>query len=132
MTVKDIDNQITLLRQQKNELLREEVKEFQKEAQKNVGRCFIINNRTYVKVIGVPKIEETKSGPRINMYQYPAIMIESGVVPFDYDTLFSGAWGAGNNLDGTKYQEISPEEFEIEFNRRLEEFRERILENKNL
>lgn len=132
MTVKDIDNQISLLRQQKNELLREEVKEFQKRAQKNVGRCFIINDSTYVKVIGVPEIEETKIGPRINMYQYPAIRVESDVVPFYYDTLFSGAWGEGSNMIGVKFQEISPEEFEIEFNRRLEEFRERILENKNL
>ena len=127
MTVKEIDEQIHQLRQQRHALLRAEVAEFQKEAQKNVGRCFIIDNCIYVKVLDVPRIVETKTGPDINKYQYPALELRAGVIPFTYTTLFSAAWGVGNNVLGTQYQEITPEEFEEEFERRIEQFRKRVL-----
>ena len=127
MTVRDIDEQIHQLRQQRHKLMREETVAFQERARANVGRCFIIDDCIYVKVLDVPQIVETKTGPDINQYQYPALELRAGMIPFKYTTLFSGAWGVGNNILGTKYQEITPEEFEAEFNRRLEQFKKRVL-----
>jgi hypothetical protein len=127
MTVKEIDEQISKLRQQRHALLRTEVEEFQKEAQKNIGRCFLIDDSIYVKVLDIPRIVETKTGPEINKYQYPALELRGKVIPFTYTTLFSGAWGVGNNILGTKYTEVTAEEFEAEFNRRIEKFKERVL-----
>lgn len=133
MTIKDIEKEISQLQMKKHELVRQEAKEFQEKAKENVGRCFIVGKRTYCKVIGIPHIKETKTGPYINEYQYPAIEISHDFddlddpIPFHYTTIFSGAWGVGNNLLGETYKEITPQEFEEEFNKRLEEFRQKVL-----
>lgn len=133
MTIKDIEKEISQLQMKKHELVRQEAKEFQEKAKENVGRCFIENGRIYCKVIGVPRLQELRSGPYINEYQYPAIELahdeeeSDNPIPFHYTTIFSGAWGVGNNLFGETYKEITPQEFEEEFNKRLEEFRQKVL-----
>lgn len=136
MTLKEIDQQIRELKNQRYELEKKEIEEFKKEAVKNVGRCFIVG-RQYAKVIGIPKEKYDKVGNcYFNQYQYPALYIGvntkpfeidlDNVVPFYTDTLFSGAWGVGNNILDTKYKEITPKEFEAEFDRVLHKFRRKI------
>ena len=126
MNIKEINKQIHELERQRRELEKKEIEEFKLEAVNNVGRCFIINGK-YAKVIDIPQAEWDMSGNwHYNKYQYPALYLSDELVPFYEDTLFSGAWGVGNNILND-YTEISPEEFEIEFEKKLNEFRNKIL-----
>ena len=135
MTIKEIDKQIHELRNKRYEIEAQEREEFKKAAIKNVGRCFVAEGQ-YVKVIGIPQEEYNKIGEcHFNQYQYPALYIgksfkigsvNNEVVPFYEDTLFSGAWGVGNNLFEKEYKEITPEEFNAEFDRVLQKFRRKI------
>lgn len=126
MTIKEINKQIHELECQRRELEKKEIEEFKLEAVNNVGRCFIINGK-YAKVIDIPQEEWDMSGNwHYNKYQYPALYLSDELVPFYEDTLFSGAWGVGNNILND-YTEITPEEFEVEFEKKLNKFRNKIL-----
>ena len=126
MTIKEINKKIHELECQRRELEKKEIEEFKLEAVNNVGRCFIVNGK-YVKVIDIPQEEWDMSGNcHYNKYQYPALYLSDELVPFYEDDLFSGAWGVGNNILND-YTEITPEEFEIEFEKKLNEFRNKIL-----
>lgn len=124
-TIKEIDKQIQELKEERRKLQGKEDEKFLEEARKNIGRCFLVNDRIYVKVIDVPKKEYTLTHVEFNQYQYPAIYINDSdrkdVEPFYYDTLFSGAWGVGIEHLNT-YKEISKEEFDSEFDRKMKEF----------
>lgn len=124
MTIKEIDAQITELRRKRLALELQERNEFLKNAQTNVGRCFRVGNE-YVKVLGVPKVEQCITGESFNQYQYPAIYLTKDEVPFAIDTLFSAAWDVGYDMQHD-YKEITQEEFNIEFDKALKEFSDRI------
>lgn len=126
MTIKEIDSEIQRLTNLRYKLDLAEIENFKKEAQKNVGRCFKVNGQ-YAKIIGVPTEEYTKTGEIVfNRYQYPAIYLGhlkvTSIIPFYEDTLFSAAWGVGHNVLNVEFEEISPEEFKTELDKRIEKF----------
>lgn len=126
MTIKEIDQKIAELRQERYRLEAEDRKKFFEVAKNNIGRCFKVNG-VFVKVLDIPVVEETKTGTRFNEYQYPALWLANDDgVPFYADTLFSGAWGVGHNILNNNYEEISKEEFNAEFDRRIAEFVKKI------
>lgn len=128
ITIREIDKQISALCKQRDELERQEIAAFKERARANVGRCFKVGG-LYVRVVGVPQEKETMTGLIFNKYQYPALYLgyaRPGLIPFYEGTLFSAAWGDGNNLLGTQYEEITPQEFNEEFERRIVKLRERI------
>lgn len=126
MTIKEIDQKIAELRQERNKLEAEDREKFFEVAKNNIGRCFKVNG-VFVKVLDIPVVEETKTGTHFNKYQYPALWLayDDGV-PFYADTLFSGAWGVGHDLLNNNYEEISKEEFNAEFDRRIAKFVKKI------
>ena len=124
MTIKEIDDKISELTQLRKELETQRRKEFQKNAQNNVGRCFKINSRDYAKVIDVPQEEWTKTHYTFNEFQYPAVFLTNETIPFEEDTLFSGAWGVGHNTPWETYEEITQEEFAEEFENKVNKLRE--------
>lgn len=126
MTIKEIDQKIAELRQERNKLEAEDREKFFEVAKNNIGRCFKVNG-VFVKVLDIPVVEETKTGTHFNEYQYPALWLayDDGV-PFYADTLFSGAWGVGHDLLNNNYEEISKEEFNAEFDRRIAKFVKKI------
>ena len=125
MTIEELDIQIAELQHQRRELEKEKPQAFLKSAQKNVGRCFIINDVTYVKVLNVPQVEWTMIGSYSNQYQYPAIYITQDEVPFEFKTFFSGAWGEGHN-SFNHYKEITQEEFNAKFDEVIKAFSNKI------
>lgn len=126
MTIKEIDQKIAELRQERNKLEAEDREKFFEVAKNNIGRCFKVDG-VFVKVIDVPVVEETKTGTRCNEYQYPALWLDDDdVIPFYSITLFSGAWGVGHDVFNNNYEEISKEEFNAEFDRRIAEFVKKI------
>lgn len=125
MTIDEIDRYISVLKQQRNELEKKEHEIFLESAQANVGRCFIVNDATYVKVLNVPQVEWTMTGSHFNQYQYPAIYITQDEVPFEFKTFFSGAWGEGYD-SFNHYKEITQEEFNAKFDEVIKEFSNKI------
>lgn len=123
MTLKEIDDKISELNIQRKALEIAEREEFKEKAKENIGRCFKINGHLFAKVINAPQEEYTKSSVYFNGYQYPSLFINDNKVPFYQDTLFSGAWGIGNDCIN-KYEEITPEEFAAEFEKRVQKMRE--------
>lgn len=99
------------------DIKQERINTFKENAQKNIGRCFIVREGKsvkYAKVLYVPQEDYSMSGRvNFNEYQYPALWIdEQEHIPFVYDTIFSGAWGEGHLVATSEsYQEISQEEF---------------------
>ena len=130
MTIEELDIQIAELQHQRRELEKEEREAFLKSAQDNVGRCFIINDTTYVKVIDVPQVKQTMTSTGFNRYQYPAIYITTEEIPFEIDALFSGAWGEGY-VYPNRFKEITQEEFNTRFDEAIKEFSNRIKGAKN-
>lgn len=121
MTIKEIDEKISKLKMERRKLEKEDREKFLESAKSNIGRCFKVN-KSLVKVLDIPEVTETMTGSYYNEYQYPAIWLENEEgVPFYIDTIFSGAWGIGHDVIN-KYKEISKEEFNTEFDRRVAEF----------
>lgn len=134
MTIKEIDDQILKLQILRKSLEKEEIKKFQEEAKKNVGRCFILNGR-YLKIIDIPREECDMCGHyHFNKYQYTALYLGQNsdfddVVPFYCDTVFSSVVGETNNITKEDIREISEEEFMAEFDRYAKELREKVVSN---
>lgn len=125
-----IDNEISELEIKRHYLNGQKTKEVQKEAQKHIGRCFKINGKQYVKVIGVPEEDfDHMLNPYFDEHLFHAIFladVEGCDVPFVYDLLHSEAWGDGCESYDT-YEEISQDEFNAEFKRVLNDFKSRVL-----
>ena len=133
MTIREIDDEIERLRNEKYKLEHEAIAEFRPYAQTNVGRCFSVNN-TLVKVIDIPEDDSYNRNYFYNKYQYWGLYLNAdingtreSIIPFYEDNVFSGIWGEGNLPSHIKCEEITKEEFNKEFIKRLDEFRERIL-----
>lgn len=127
MTIKEIDEQMRLLKIERDKLYKQEIENFKKDAQKNIGRCFKTKRGEYVKVIGIPQEEITMTGYRFNEYQYPALFLMDDIQPFEIDTLFTAAWEKGHFQYDGSYEEITKEEFNAEFEKKLESFKRNVM-----
>ena len=115
--IEKIDYTIGELTNSRYELRKQQMEIFKNEAQKHVGRCFkncSKEDSKYVKVIDVPRIEHVG---------FPALYLtEKGSCPFTHGTLHS------NVLDGnSSYEEISQDEFNAEFKRCINEYKNKII-----
>lgn len=127
-TIKEIDKKISELNIQKKILEKKKIEDFKIYAKKNVGRCFIVEGK-YCKVVSIPQEKSTMTGIDFNKYQYPAIFLTDDFVPFEEDYLFSGIWGDCNpNIVEAK--EITQAEFETEFTKRINKFKEIMVASK--
>ena len=54
MTLQEVDKKISELQILRKSLEKMEIKKFQEEAKKNVGRCFILNGN-YLRIIDIPR-----------------------------------------------------------------------------
>lgn len=123
MTLREIDDKIQDLKNQRFELEKQEREKFKEKAKSNIGRCFKIGGNTFAKVIDVPQEVHTLTDVHFNEYQYPALYMNDNKFPFYKDTLFSAAWGVGHDHIN-KYEEITPEEFAAEFEKKVQKMRE--------
>ena len=128
MNLSEISAEIKRLEALRKELVKQEEATFLEDATKHIGRCFRISKHRYVKVLDVPQYESTLHGNILNTYQFPGIIIDLSKSPstgaelgLELDTVFSGCWGVGRQEQNC--EEITPEEFELVFNKRLEEIR---------
>ena len=132
MNLSEISAEIKRLEALRKELVKQEEATFLEDATKHIGRCFRISNHRYVKVLDVPQYESTFHGNILNTYQFPGIIIDLSKSPstgtelgLELDTVFSGCWGVGRQEQNC--EEITPEEFELAFNKCIEEIRTFVL-----
>jgi len=132
MTLQEVDKKISELQILRKSLEKMEIRKFQEEAKKNVGRCFILNGN-YLRIIDIPREQYDLSGHcHFNPYQYPALYLghdcdNDDIVPFYCDTVFSSILGETKNTSGMSFREISEEEFMAEFDRYAKELRDTLL-----
>ena len=119
--IKKINNEITELMETRNELQKQRDKIFREEAVKHVGRCFKRGDE-YVKIIGVPDDDVWSK------YYFPTICLLSSeeydseeTMPFMYDH------DSIEVLNNNNYVEISQDEFNAEFKKRVDEFRTKVI-----
>lgn len=127
MTIREIDEQIKYLQNERYKLHKQEIEDFKKNAEKNIGRCFKESHGRYVKVIGVPQERHTMTDIDINMYQYPALFLTDGVLPFELNTMYSGTWEFKGDNFNWPYEEITKEEFNEVFEKKLEAFKRNVI-----
>ena len=130
LDAKELNELMEKCRVRQAELKRENISSMQEEAVKNIGRCFKIGT-DYVKIIGVPEVELTKTDIIYNPYQYPALRLGSNPdftrhknpFPFYYGHLHSSAWRGGyDKFFHTQITEIDLAEFIKEWQRRIDDF----------
>lgn len=136
MTLQEIDKQISELQILRKSLEKMEIRKFQEEAKKNVGRCFILNGN-YMRIIDIPHEQYDLSGHcHFNPYQYPALYLgqdcgNNDIVPFYCDTVFSSILGESKNIQNMSFREISEKEFMAEFDRCVKELRDALFVGNN-
>lgn len=128
MTLQEVDKQISELQILRKSIEKEEIKKFQEEAKKNVGRCFILNGNV-LRIIDIPHEQYDLSGHcHFNPYQYPALYLghdcdNDDIVPFYCDTVFSSILGEARDTRNMSFREISEKEFVAEFDRCVKELK---------
>ena len=58
MTLQEIDKKISELQILRKSIEKMEIRKFQEEAKKNVGRCFILNGN-YLRIVDIPPVSNT-------------------------------------------------------------------------
>lgn len=128
MTLQEIDKKISELQILRKSIEKMEIRKFQEEAKKNVGRCFILNGN-YLRIIDIPREQYDLSGHcHFNPYQYPALYLghdcdNDDIFPFYCDTVFSSILGEARNTRNMSFREISEKEFVAEFDRCVKELK---------
>lgn len=131
-TLDDINHLINILDRHRKELDKQRIEQEQKDAAKNIGRCFKLG-KSYVKVIGIPQPESTMTGIVFNKYQYPAVWIDESLDdPIYHDNLFINGTSIGNYSLRTRIVpiEITLEEFTEKLKQVNDNYVQKILEIK--
>lgn len=118
---KAIDEQMEELWRKRDSINKEADRQYMKYAQRDVGRCFKVKREGgYVKITGTPEPEKYSIHYELNRYKYPAFFLndpdDEGYIsaPFEYSYIW-----ASDFVDDNYCTEISPEEFNAEFMRRV-------------
>ena len=117
MTIKEIDEQIAVLRAERKRLKEEEIAKCIKESEHYVGMCFSCGGE-YAKVIGVPtQLWDNFFHCYVNASELPSLVIDMyDDVPFSFYTI---------NPKNTTWKEISEEEFNAVFEKAVVQIREK-------
>ena len=142
MTLGEVRKEIDRLNAIKRELEKEEREEHKKKARQFVGKCYKRDDGVFCKIISVPVEIYTGYGTLYNEYQFPALFLQfsEGVnersykhdnidefVPCYCDTIY---FNIANQLPGGfrdhVFEEITPEEFNTEFDKCIAHYKELI------
>lgn len=132
MTIYEIDDQIRRLELKREELIRMQAEELKNEVNKYIGRCFKMGN-FYIKFIGIPKVAEQvgyeMSGKiyYFPTYIFPVIRLVDGIIPFKLETFESADFREEWICKNYDCHEVTKEEFEAEFEKRIARFRKNVL-----
>ena len=126
MTIKEIDAEIDRLKAQRREIENAERESYKISAFEFVGRCFLENNKRYIKILGVPCERYTMTSVVFNRYEFPAItLIDDELVPFVEEEVNMAALFHKNPFSES-IKEITHEEFLVAFEKQLLKFRKQM------
>lgn len=145
MTLKEVKEEIYRFETIKNQLEEQEREVHRQAARKFVGKCYKSNKGRVIKIIDVPRTRSAMTHVDYNKYQFPAVILhypeklprnryiidDSGNFrPIFYTTVYldieKGIPGDGVLFQTDQYEEITEEEFETEFDKCMEHFKELI------
>jgi len=130
--IREIDRQMTALRQERYALEKELIKERQEKLRVAVGLCYKDLNGNLLRIIDVPQVNLTKTGHDFNPYQIPVLKLplksnfEYDLIGIEDDTMATRAVDSEDvvaYLD-SGFERIPPEKFEKELERRFEKIRQ--------
>lgn len=141
MTQREIQNEISRLQIMLREEEEKEREEHRKQARKFVGKCYRSPGADVqvLKIIGIPITKLYMSGQNYNEYQFPALFLEypnqlkeksiddqlDEFSPLQFDTIYFNIKNNAPGYDGN-YVEITNEEFNAEFDKCINHFKELI------
>lgn len=144
MTLKEVQKEIDRLNAIKRELEEQEREAHRQAARQFVGKCYKSDEGNVAKIIGIPRTIHHMTHVVYNPYQFPAVFLnypdmprEEGIhckldefTPLYYDTIYLDIKNEhpGRSLMfwEDQWEEITQEEFNEEFDRCIEHFKEQI------
>lgn len=142
MTLKEINDEISRLQVLQRQMREEEINQHKEMARQFIGKCYRIDGLVF-KIIGVPRTRLTMTSSIYNPYQFPALVLhyanklrdiyvseEDNFYPCYYDDVYFNLWDDDSKQPKSFY-EISKEEFDVEFNKRIEYFKKQVDEMVN-
>lgn len=135
MTLKEINDEISRLRNIARELENKEREENKELARKFVGKCYKSDSGSIVKIIGIPRTLLMLSGERYEENMFPAVFLHDPKFPCerycqdDIDEFAPCSCGTVcfNIKDGKPMffdEEITQEEFNVELDKCIIKFKE--------
>lgn len=135
MTLKEINDEISRLRNIARELENKEREENKELARKFVGKCYKSDSGSIVKIIGIPRTLLMLSGERYEENMFPAVFLHDPKLPCeiycqdDIDEFAPCSCGTVyfNIKDGKPMffdEEITQEEFNVELDKCIIKFKE--------
>lgn len=144
MTLKEVNKEIDRLKVVQRELEEQEREAHRQAARQFVGKCYKSNKGNVIKIVGVPRTFVAMTHTSYNPYQFPAIFLQYAKMPREryihddsdeflptyYDTVYldikKGIPCMNEILNYEVYQEITQEEFNVEFDKCIAHFKEQI------
>ena len=144
MTLKEVQNEIDRLNRIKRELEEQDRESHRQAAHQFVGKCYKSNKGKIAKVISIPRTIQHMTGTEYNQYRFPAVFLNypsalrdeciyddtDEFVPLYCDTMYLDitAETPGRNACfwEDQWDEITPEEFDAEFDKCIASFKEQI------
>ena len=143
MTLDEVRREIDRLNAIKRELEKEEREEHKRKARQFVGKCYKRDDGAFCKIVSIPLEIWTMYSTSYNEYQFPALFLQfpEGInernykhdnidefVPCYCDTIYFDIKNEfpGDMLHGNVFEEITPEEFNTEFDKCIAYYKELI------
>lgn len=144
MTASEIRVEICRLQALERQMEEEERNKHREAARKFVGKCYKSNKGKIAKVISIPRTIQHMTGTEYNQYRFPAVFLNypstlrdeciyddiDEFAPLYCDTMYLDitAETPGRNACfwEDQWDEITPEEFDAEFDKCIASFKEQI------
>lgn len=140
--IANIDKEIAKLQTMRRELEEQEREQHKEQARKFVGKCYRSRKGNVIKIIGIPRTYLYMRGIEYDKYQFPAIFLNYPDVlqeaitgddclynfsPICCDTVrLDIDKGIPNSWDVVYDEEITEQEFNVEFDKCIKSFKEKI------
>ena len=140
MTLKEINAEISRLKELQRQMREDEINKHKEMARKFVGKCYRTSDGSIFKIIGIPRTRLTMMDMIYNQYQFPALVLQypdkpretyisddEDFVPFCYKEVYFNVW---NDKSKTKlrFHEMTKEAFDARFNECFERYKKQIEE----
>lgn len=135
MTLNEINDEISRLQTLQRQMREDEINKHKEMVRKFVGKCYRSHDGSVFKIIGIPRTRLTMTSSIYNEYQFPALVLQypcrpqetyivddDNFCPCYYDDVYFNLWD-DKSKKVIRFNEITKEEFDVEFNKCIEHFK---------